>query len=186
MKFRSYDALRVLDAVAKRLSMTDAAHDLSRSKGAVSYQINKLESELGFVLFDRTDSGLVLTDAGRSLWHVSQGALAQIDREIADLRGHARNTVTVGALTYFAARRKDSGDRCDVEAGMAKLLAARIAWSCADNALQVHGGNGFALEYPVSRILCDARILNIFEGAAEIQADVIARRLVEPAARPAT
>lgn len=104
MKFRSYDALRVLDAVAKRLSMTEAAHDLSRSKGAVSYQINKLEAELGFVLFDRTDSGLVLTDAGRSLWHVSQGALSQIDREVAHLRGHARNTVTVGALTYFAAR----------------------------------------------------------------------------------
>ena len=55
MKFRSYDALRVLDAVAKRLSMTEAAHDLSRFKCAVSYQINKLESELGFVMFDRTD-----------------------------------------------------------------------------------------------------------------------------------
>ena len=45
--------------------------------------------------------------------------------------------------------------------------------------LQIHGGNGFALEYPVSRVLCDARILNIFEGAAEIQAQVIARRLLE-------
>ena len=82
-------------------------------------------------------------------------------------------------LTYFAAREKDEGRRCDLEAGMAKLLAARIAWACADNALQIHGGNGFALEYPVSRILCDARILSIFEGAAEIQAQVIARRLLE-------
>jgi (2S)-methylsuccinyl-CoA dehydrogenase len=82
-------------------------------------------------------------------------------------------------ITYFAARAKDEGRRCDLEAGMAKLLAARVAWSAADNALQIHGGNGFALEYPISRVLCDARILNIFEGAAEIQAQVIARRLLE-------
>ncbi len=82
-------------------------------------------------------------------------------------------------LTYYAAREKDSGRRCDLEAGMAKLLAARVAWAAADNAVQVHGGNGFALEFPVSRILCDARILNIFEGAAEIQAQVIARRLLD-------
>jgi len=81
-------------------------------------------------------------------------------------------------LTYFAARQKDSGKRCDLEAGMAKLLAARVAWANADNAVQIHGGNGFALEFPVSRILCDARILSIFEGAAEIQAQVIARRLL--------
>jgi (2S)-methylsuccinyl-CoA dehydrogenase len=82
-------------------------------------------------------------------------------------------------LTYFAARQKDSGRRCDLEAGMAKLLAARTAWSAADNAVQIHGGNGFALEFPVSRLLCDARILSIFEGAAEIQAQVIARRLLD-------
>ena len=82
-------------------------------------------------------------------------------------------------LTYYAARQKDSGRRCDLEAGMAKLLAARVAWASADNAVQVHGGNGFALEFPISRILCDARILNIFEGAAEIQAQVIARRLLD-------
>ncbi|MGV8997425.1 MAG: acyl-CoA dehydrogenase family protein [Parvibaculaceae bacterium] len=84
-------------------------------------------------------------------------------------------------LTYHAAREKDEGRRCDLEAGMAKLLAARIAWAAADNALQIHGGNGFALEYKISRVLCDARILNIFEGAAEIQAQVIARRLLEGA-----
>jgi (2S)-methylsuccinyl-CoA dehydrogenase len=82
-------------------------------------------------------------------------------------------------LTYYAARQKDIGRRCDLEAGMAKLLAARVAWAAADNAVQIHGGNGFALEFPVSRLLCDARILSIFEGAAEIQADVIARRLLE-------
>jgi (2S)-methylsuccinyl-CoA dehydrogenase len=82
-------------------------------------------------------------------------------------------------ITYFAAHQKDSGKRCDLEAGMAKLLAARVAWAAADNALQIHGGNGFALEYKISRVLCDARILNIFEGAGEIQAQVIARRLLE-------
>jgi (2S)-methylsuccinyl-CoA dehydrogenase len=84
-------------------------------------------------------------------------------------------------LTYFAGRSKDEGKRCDLEAGMAKLLAARVAWAAADNAVQIHGGNGFALEYPISRVLCDARILSIFEGAAEIQAQVIARRLLEGA-----
>ena len=81
-------------------------------------------------------------------------------------------------LTYFSAFEKDQGRRCDIEAGMAKLLGARVAWAAADNALQIHGGNGFALEYKISRILCDARILNIFEGAGEIQAQVIARRLL--------
>jgi (2S)-methylsuccinyl-CoA dehydrogenase len=82
-------------------------------------------------------------------------------------------------LAYHAAREKDEGRRCDLEAGMAKLLAARVAWAAADNAVQIHGGNGFALEFPISRVLCDARILNIFEGAAEIQAQVIARRLLD-------
>ncbi|MEO1720067.1 MAG: acyl-CoA dehydrogenase family protein, partial [Pseudomonadota bacterium] len=91
----------------------------------------------------------------------------------------AVETVIARQITYFASREKDQGRRCDLEAGMAKLLGARVAWAAADNALQVHGGNGFALEYPISRVLCDARILNIFEGAAEIQAQVIARRLLE-------
>ncbi len=93
----------------------------------------------------------------------------------------AVETMIARQLTYFAAREKDEGRRCDLEAGMAKLLGARVAWANADNALQIHGGNGFALEYPISRVLCDARILNIFEGAAEIQAQVIARRLLEGA-----
>ena len=91
----------------------------------------------------------------------------------------AAEIVIARQLTYYAARQKDSGRRCDLEAGMAKLLAARVAWAAADNAVQIHGGNGFALEFPISRILCDARILNIFEGAAEIQAQVIARRLLD-------
>jgi (2S)-methylsuccinyl-CoA dehydrogenase len=90
----------------------------------------------------------------------------------------AVETMMARQLAYFAAREKDSGRRCDIEAGMAKLLAARVAWGNADNAVQIHGGNGYAIEYPISRVLCDARILNIFEGAAEIQAQIIARGLL--------
>ena len=89
----------------------------------------------------------------------------------------AAETVMARELTYSAARHKDKGERCDIEAGMAKLLAARVAWANADLAVQIHGGNGYALEYEISRVLCDARILNIFEGAAEIQAQVIGRGL---------
>jgi (2S)-methylsuccinyl-CoA dehydrogenase len=91
----------------------------------------------------------------------------------------AAEVMAARQLTLYAAREKDAGRRCDLEAGMAKLLGARVAWAAADNALQIHGGNGFALEYQISRVLCDARILNIFEGAAEIQAQVIARRLLD-------
>jgi len=90
----------------------------------------------------------------------------------------AVETMIARQLTYFAAREKDSDRRCDIPAGMAKLLGARVAWSNADNALQIHGGNGYAQEYKISRVLCDARILNIFEGAAEIQAQVVARGLL--------
>ena len=95
------------------------------------------------------------------------------------LVGMAVETMVARQMTLFAAREKDADRRCDLEAGMAKLLAAQVAWSAADNAVQIHGGNGYALEYPISRIFCDARILNIFEGAAEIQAQIIGRRLLE-------
>ena len=87
-------------------------------------------------------------------------------------------TIMARELTYMSAKAKDAGRRCDVEAGMAKLLAARVAWSNADMCVQIHGGNGYALEYEASRILCDARVLNIFEGAAEIQAQVVGRGLL--------
>ena len=90
----------------------------------------------------------------------------------------AVETMIARQLGYFAAREKDSDRRCDIPAGMAKLLAARVAWANADNALQIHGGNGYAQEYAISRVLCDARILNVFEGAAEIQAQVVARGLL--------
>lgn len=105
--------------------------------------------------------------------------LVQFPRVADKLAMIAVETMIARQLTYFAARQKDQDRRCDLEAGMAKLLGARVAWAAADNALQIHGGNGFALEYPISRLLCDARILNIFEGAGEIQAHVIARRLLD-------
>ena len=105
-------------------------------------------------------------------------AIVEFPRVSGKLAWMAVETMLVRQLTYFAARQKDSGQRCDIEAGMAKLLAARVAWANADCALQIHGGNGYAVEYPISRVLCDARILSIFEGAAEIQAQVIARGLL--------
>jgi (2S)-methylsuccinyl-CoA dehydrogenase len=104
--------------------------------------------------------------------------IVEFPRVAGKLAWMAVETMVARQLTWFAARQKDSDKRCDIEAGMAKLLAARVAWANADNALQVHGGNGYAEEYAISRVLCDARILNIFEGAAEIQAQVIARGLL--------
>ncbi|RGP38294.1 acyl-CoA dehydrogenase family protein [Pseudotabrizicola alkalilacus] len=106
-------------------------------------------------------------------------ALIEFPRVAGKLAMMAVEIMVARQLTYFSAWQKDHDKRCDLEAGMAKLLGARVAWAAADNALQIHGGNGFALEYQISRILCDARILNIFEGAAEIQAQVIARRLLD-------
>ena len=105
-------------------------------------------------------------------------ALINFPRVSSKLAMMAVELMIARQLTYFSAFEKDEGRRCDVEAGMAKLLGARVAWAAADNGLQIHGGNGFALEYKISRVLCDARILNIFEGAAEIQAQVISRRLL--------
>jgi (2S)-methylsuccinyl-CoA dehydrogenase len=93
----------------------------------------------------------------------------------------AVETMVARQLTLFSAREKDAGRRCDIEAGMAKLLAARVAWANADNAVQVHGGNGYAVEYRISRVLCDARILNVFEGAAEIQANIVIKGLLAAA-----
>jgi (2S)-methylsuccinyl-CoA dehydrogenase len=96
----------------------------------------------------------------------------------------AVETMIARQLTYFSARQRDNNQRCDIEAGMAKLLAARVAWSNADNGVQIHGGNGYAEEFVMSRVLCDARILNVFEGAAEIQAGIIARGLLSRPNRP--
>ena len=104
MQFRSYDALKTFDVVAQHLSMTMAADILNQSKGSISYQINKLENELGLELFIRANARLILTDAGRRLWHVSQNALGQIDREINNLKSSPAHSITIGALTYFSSR----------------------------------------------------------------------------------
>jgi (2S)-methylsuccinyl-CoA dehydrogenase len=106
-------------------------------------------------------------------------AIAAFPRVAGKIGWMVVETMIARQLTYHAARQKDEGRRCDIEAGMAKLLGARVAWANADNGVQIHGGNGYAVEYPISRVLCDARILNIFEGAAEIQAQIIARGLLE-------
>ncbi|MBK4216563.1 acyl-CoA/acyl-ACP dehydrogenase [Paracoccus caeni] len=146
----------------KQLMQTFESARIQTAARAIGVAQNALELGLRYAL-DRKQFG-------KSLIHFPRVAdkLAMMVVEIMIAR----------QLTYFSAREKDQGHRCDLQAGMAKLLAARVAWSSADNALQIHGGNGFALEYQISRVLCDARILNIFEGAAEIQAQVIARRLL--------
>ena len=148
--------------VFKQLMATFESARVQTAARAVGVAQNALEIGLRYAL-DRVQFGKPLVNFPRVA-----GKLAWM----------AVETMVARQLTYFAAREKDSDRRCDIEAGMAKLLAARVAWANADNALQIHGGNGYALEYKISRVLCDARILNIFEGAAEIQAQVIARGLL--------
>jgi len=147
----------------KHLMATFESARIQTAARAIGVAQNALDLGLGYAL-DRQQFGAAIFVFPRV-----HNKLVQMAAEILGAR----------QLTYFAARQKDEDKRCDLEAGMAKLLAARVAWAAADNALQIHGGNGFALEYPVSRVLADARILNIFEGAGEIQAQVIARRLLE-------
>ncbi|WP_103332421.1 acyl-CoA dehydrogenase family protein [Pseudotabrizicola formosa] len=147
----------------KQLMQTFESARIQTAARAIGVAQNALDVGMGYAE-DRKQFGKALIEFPRVA-----GKLAMMAVEIMVAR----------QLTYFSAWQKDHDKRCDLEAGMAKLLGARVAWAAADNALQIHGGNGFALEYQISRILCDARILNIFEGAAEIQAQVIARRLLD-------
>lgn len=146
----------------KQLMQTFESARIQTAARAIGVAQSALDVSMQYAI-DRKQFGKSLIDFPRVA-----GKLAMMAVEIMVAR----------QLTYFSAREKDADRRCDLEAGMAKLLGARVAWAAADNGLQIHGGNGFALEYQISRILCDARILNIFEGAAEIQAQVIARRLL--------
>jgi butyryl-CoA dehydrogenase len=82
-------------------------------------------------------------------------------------------------LTVQAARRKDAGERADLEAGMAKLFATETATEVATEALRIHGGNGYSTEFVVERLYRDAPLLMIGEGSNEIQQVLIARRLLE-------
>ena len=147
----------------KQLMQTFESARIQTAARAVGVAQNAMEIGLQYAR-DRKQFGRQIYDFPRV-----SGKLAWMAVEI----------MIVRQLTYFSARQKDAGRRCDLEAGMAKLLGARVAWASADNALQIHGGNGFALEYQISRVLCDARILNIFEGAGEIQAQIVARRLLQ-------
>lgn len=146
----------------KQLMQTFESARIQTAARAVGVAQNALELALGYAQ-DRAQFGK---------------PIVAFDRVGGKIAWMAVEIMVARQMAYFAAREKDSGRRCDTEAGMAKLLAARVAWAAADNAVQVHGGNGYALEYPVSRVLQDARILNIFEGAAEIQATVIARGIL--------
>lgn len=147
----------------KQLMATFESARIQTAARAIGVAQNALEVGLDYALDRKQFGGPIFT------FPRVHNKLAMMAAEIMGVR----------QLTYFAARQKDEGKRCDLEAGMAKLLGARVAWAAADNALQIHGGNGFAMEYKISRILADARILNIFEGAGEIQAQVIARRLLD-------
>jgi (2S)-methylsuccinyl-CoA dehydrogenase len=147
----------------KHLMATFEGARIQTAARAIGVAQNALELGLRYAL-DRNQFGRAIFDFPRT-----SDKLVMMAAELVGVR----------QLTYFSARQKDAGKRCDLEAGLAKMLAARVAWGAADNALQIHGGNGFALEYPISRVLQDARIINIFEGAGEVQAMVIARRTID-------
>src|SRR5262245_20556076 len=82
-------------------------------------------------------------------------------------------------LTYYASAMKDTGKRCDLEAGMAKVFAAEMAERVTSEALQIFGGYGYSREYPAQRFWRDARVFRNFEGTSEIQYEVIAKRLLQ-------
>ncbi|MFQ5896618.1 MAG: acyl-CoA dehydrogenase family protein, partial [Nitrospinota bacterium] len=82
-------------------------------------------------------------------------------------------------MIYLAASRKDRGERCDLEAGMAKLFATEMAERCTSLAINIHGGIGYIQELPVERYFRDAKLLTVGEGTNDIQRLVIARRLLE-------
>ena len=81
-------------------------------------------------------------------------------------------------LVYYAASMKDSGKRCDLEAGMAKIKSAKAGEYVTREAMQILGGYGYSKEFPVERFWRDARVISIFEGTSEIQHEVIAISLL--------
>jgi alkylation response protein AidB-like acyl-CoA dehydrogenase len=113
---------------------------------------------------------------GKPIWqHQSVG------NHLADM---ATNYTAALQLTLHAARRYDSGERFDLEAGMAKLFASEMAMTTALNAVRIHGGNGYSTEYDVERYLRDAPLMIVGEGTNEIQRSVIARQVVARNALP--
>ncbi len=107
---------------------------------------------------------------GRPIWqHQSVG------NYLADM---ATKLTAARQLTRYAAERYDSGERCDMEAGMAKLFASEIAMEITLNAVRIHGGYGYSTEYDVERYFRDAPLMIVGEGTNEIQRNVIAAQLV--------
>jgi alkylation response protein AidB-like acyl-CoA dehydrogenase len=107
---------------------------------------------------------------GKPIWkHQSVG------NYLADM---ATKLTAARQLTRYAAERYDSGERCDMEAGMAKLFASEVAMEIALNAVRIHGGYGYSTEYDVERYFRDAPLMIVGEGTNEIQRNVIAAQLV--------
>jgi DNA-binding transcriptional LysR family regulator len=104
MTVRSLNALRVFEAVVPLLNFSRAATSLSMSQGAVSYQIKRLEDELGFKLFDRVGRSVRLTAAGAEFHAIASRALGEIDDTAARLRRRDQSELVVGVSTYFGSR----------------------------------------------------------------------------------
>jgi len=81
-------------------------------------------------------------------------------------------------LVYSAARKKDAGLRYNHEAAMAKLFASDVVTKVTLEAVQIHGGAGYLMDYPVERMLRDAKVTEIYEGTSEIQRFIIARNVL--------
>lgn len=104
MKFRSFDSLRLFGRVAAHPSFASAALELNLTRGAVSYQINNLEADLGFKVFGRQKKGIELTDQGRKLLKISQTAFDDLEKQIGEIRKTDSQDITIGMSTYFASR----------------------------------------------------------------------------------
>ncbi|MDH3631162.1 MAG: LysR substrate-binding domain-containing protein [Gammaproteobacteria bacterium] len=104
MRFRNFDNLRSFIVVAGHLNMGAAADELNLTKGAISYQIQQLEAELGFDVFSRSKRKLSLTEKGSNLLQVCRTLFDNVEREIVALRQQNRDRITIGMATYFASR----------------------------------------------------------------------------------
>ena len=107
---------------------------------------------------------------GQPIWRHQQ-----IGAYLADM---ATKVTAARQLIYFAAERYDAGERCDMEAGMAKLFASEAAMEIALNAVRIHGGYGYSTEFDVERYFRDAPLMIVGEGTNEIQRNVIAQQLI--------
>ena len=104
MRFRNYDNLRTFLVVANHLNMGVAATELNLTKGAISYQIQQLEDELGFEVFSRSKRKLSLTRKGVDLLQAAKVLFDNVEREIVSLRQQGGDRITIGMATYFASR----------------------------------------------------------------------------------